>query len=59
MPANEVAALIAQHAATKSGGEDFVVVFAAMGITDRETDFFLEAFEAGYAFASETEQKSG
>jgi len=45
MPANEVASLIVQHAATRGDNAEFVIVFAAMGITDRETAYFLRSFE--------------
>jgi V/A-type H+-transporting ATPase subunit B len=45
MPANEVAALLVQQAATKGDSEEFVVVFGAMGITDREASYFLRSFE--------------
>jgi len=48
LPANEFANLIVQNAGTRSGtDEPFVVVFAAMGITARETQYFLKAFEEG------------
>jgi len=45
LPANEVANLIVQHSRTPGDDEGFVVVFAAMGITDRETAYFLNSFE--------------
>lgn len=45
MPANEVANQIVQHAATRGDDAPFIVVFAAMGITDRETSYFLRSFE--------------
>jgi V/A-type H+-transporting ATPase subunit B len=48
LPANELAAQIAAQARVPSGGgEDFAVVFAAIGITQRETSFFMERFRAG------------
>jgi V/A-type H+-transporting ATPase subunit B len=47
MPANEVAALLVQQASTKGDAEEFVVVFGAMGITDREASYFLRSFEEG------------
>ena len=45
LPANELAAFIVRQAAAKGEGEEFAVVFAAMGITEREADFFLKSFE--------------
>ena len=57
LPANELAALIVQQAGVPNrsageqgdsperGSEAFVVVFGAMGITEREAAFFLRAFE--------------
>ncbi len=47
LPANEVANFIVQNAQVKGDAQDFVVVFAAMGITARETLYFLKAFEEG------------
>jgi V/A-type H+-transporting ATPase subunit B len=47
LPANEVANLIIQQARTRGGEEQFVVVFGAMGITEREANYFLAAFEEG------------
>lgn len=47
LPANEIANMIVQNAGTKGDDEPFVVVFAAMGITARETLYFLKAFEEG------------
>ena len=47
LPANELAGLIVQQAATKGDSEEFVVVFGAMGITEREAAFFLRSFEEG------------
>jgi len=57
LPANELAAQIASQArvAGKSGpgagigSEPFAVVFAAMGITQRETSFFMDQFRASDA----------
>ncbi len=46
LPGNEIAAAIVQNAGT-SDGAPFVVVFGAMGITARETQYFLQAFEEG------------
>ena len=47
LPANQLANLIVQNAGTKGDDEPFVVVFGAMGITARETQYFLKAFEEG------------
>ncbi len=47
MPGNELANLIVQNSGTKGDDTPFVVVFAAMGITARETQYFLRAFEEG------------
>ncbi len=47
LPANELASLIVRQAATKSDAEEFVVVFGAMGITEREAAYFLRSFEQG------------
>lgn len=48
LPANELAAQIASHASmTGSGGDEpFAVIFAAIGITQRETSFFIDQFRA-------------
>ena len=45
LPGNEIAARILQQA--RAGGQDtpFVVVFAAIGVTQRERSFFLSQFE--------------
>lgn len=45
LPHNRMAAQIARQAATKKGGEKFGVVFAAMGITFEESNFFIKDFE--------------
>ena len=45
LPADELAARIATQARVAGSGEDFVVVFAAMGITHREASFFRTHFE--------------
>jgi V/A-type H+-transporting ATPase subunit B len=47
LPANEIAAFVAQNASTRGEGEEFVVVFGAMGLTDREASFFMRSFEEG------------
>lgn len=44
LPANELAALIVQHARVLSG-EEFAIVFGAMGITHREASYFVKKFE--------------
>lgn len=44
LPANELAAQIIRQARVKSG-EEFAIVFAAMGITHREASFFMSQFE--------------
>jgi V/A-type H+-transporting ATPase subunit B len=50
LPANELAAMVAKHARVATG-EPFAVVFAAMGITYREADFFRQAFEESGAMS--------
>jgi len=45
LPHNAVAAQIARQAKVLSGEEKFAVVFAAMGITYEEAEFFREDFE--------------
>ncbi len=47
LPHNELAVQIARQAAVRGKGEkeDFVVVFAAMGITNGEASFFMRDFE--------------
>jgi len=45
LPANELAARIASGAKVTKPGEDFAVVFAALGITFREASFFRDALE--------------
>ncbi len=47
LPANEVANLIVQQSTTKGDSEEFVVVFGAMGLTEREAQYFIRAFEEG------------
>ena len=44
LPANELAAQIIRQARVKSG-EEFAVVFGAMGITHREASYFMTQFE--------------
>ena len=45
LPHNELAAQIARQAKVPGKGENFAVVFAAMGITSEEANFFREDFE--------------
>ena len=45
LPANELAAQIIRQARVKSG-EEFAIVFAAMGITHREAAYFMNQFES-------------
>lgn len=47
LPGNEIANMIVQNSGTKGDDTPFVTVFAAMGITARETEYFLKAFEEG------------
>jgi len=47
LPANELANMIVQQSEVKGESEDFVVVFAAMGLTAREADYFTRSFEEG------------
>lgn len=51
LPANRMAAQIAAGARVPGTGRPFLVVFAAMGITRREADFFLNAFQDSGALA--------
>lgn len=45
LPANELAAQIARQAAVPGETESFAVVFAAMGVTQREVSYFTGEFE--------------
>ncbi|MDH7592939.1 MAG: V-type ATP synthase subunit B [Methanomicrobiales archaeon] len=45
LPANKLAAQIARQAKVVGEGEQFAVVFAAMGITFKEASFFMRDFE--------------
>ncbi len=45
MPHNEIAAQIARQAAVRGEEADFVVVFAAMGVTNAEAQFFMRDLE--------------
>jgi V/A-type H+-transporting ATPase subunit B len=51
LPHNEVAAQIARQAKVLGEEEAFAVVFAAMGITQREAAYFIEQFESTGALA--------
>ena len=44
LPHNELAAQIARQAKVKGEGEEFAVVFCAMGITEEEANFFIKDF---------------
>lgn len=44
LPANELASLIIKQARVLSG-EEFAIVFGAMGITNREASYFVQGFE--------------
>ncbi|MDK2912111.1 MAG: V/A-type H+/Na+-transporting ATPase subunit [Methanolobus sp.] len=45
LPHNEIALQIARQAKVPGSTEDFAVVFAAMGITSEEAQYFMEDFE--------------
>jgi len=45
LPANEIAAFIMRNAQVRGEGEQFLVVFGAMGITQREYAYFQQQFE--------------
>ncbi len=47
LPGNELANLIVQNSGTTRAEEQFVIVFGAMGITAREAQYFLQAFDEG------------
>ncbi len=51
LPHNEIAAQIARQAKVLGTEEQFSVVFAAMGITQREAGYFIEQFESTGALA--------
>src|SRR2546425_5887117 len=51
LPHNEIAAQIARQAQVLGSQEQFSVVFAAMGITQREAAFFIDQFESTGALA--------
>ena len=46
LPHNQIAAQIVRQAKLKDSSEKFAVVFAAMGITSEEANFFIREFEA-------------
>ncbi|MGQ0535404.1 MAG: ATP synthase subunit B [Methanobacteriota archaeon] len=45
LPHNEIALQIARQAKVRGSGEEFAVVFCAMGITSEEAQFFMRDFE--------------
>ncbi len=45
LPANEIAAQIVRQSRIPGNPHNFLVVFAAIGITEREARFFLDSFE--------------
>jgi len=45
LPHNQLAVQIARQAKVRGEGEQFAVVFAAMGITSEEANFFMEEFK--------------
>lgn len=49
LPANELAGMIISNARTSNEGEEFSIVFAGMGITAMEAEFFMDAFESSGA----------
>lgn len=51
LPANEVAAQIARQSKVVGEDSEFAVVFAAMGVTQREMTFFTQEFERTGALA--------
>jgi V/A-type H+-transporting ATPase subunit B len=51
LPANRLAAQIARQAKVLGEGSEFAVVFAAMGVTQREITFFTQEFERTGALA--------
>ncbi|MCI4359542.1 MAG: V-type ATP synthase subunit B [Thermoplasmata archaeon] len=46
LPHNQIAAQIVRQAKLRDSSESFAVVFAAMGITSEEANFFLKEFES-------------
>ncbi len=51
LPANEIAAMIVKNAQVRGEGEEFLVVFGAIGITQREYAYFLQEFESAGALS--------
>jgi V/A-type H+-transporting ATPase subunit B len=45
LPANDIASQLVRQAKVRGGGERFAIVFAAMGITEREASLFMRDFE--------------
>jgi V/A-type H+-transporting ATPase subunit B len=45
LPANDIASQLVRQAKVRGEGEHFAIVFAAMGITQREASFFMQDFE--------------
>lgn len=45
LPHNEIALQIARQAKVRGEGQEFAVVFAAMGITNEESQYFMQDFE--------------
>lgn len=54
LPGLELATRIAHGAAVRGDGEEFVVVFAAIGVTDREASFVEQQFTQGAALERST-----
>ncbi len=50
LPHNDIAAQIARQSKVLGEGENFAVIFAAMGITSEEANFFIENFKSTGAF---------
>jgi V/A-type H+-transporting ATPase subunit B len=51
LPHNDIALQIARQAKVRGTGEEFAVVFAAMGITNEEAQYFMRDFERTGALA--------
>jgi V/A-type H+-transporting ATPase subunit B len=45
LPANEIAAMIMKYAKVRGEGEEFLIVFGAMGLTSREYAYFMKEFK--------------
>ncbi|MEO0271087.1 MAG: V-type ATP synthase subunit B [candidate division WOR-3 bacterium] len=45
LPANEIAAMIMKYAKVRGEGEEFLIIFAAMGLTSREYAYFMKEFK--------------